>query len=68
MTEHRLQETRPDYPKPIGEQFDSPGRNRYKEVVHEEVHHRPPFEILAELDKIEKEIQTGLKELRGMLK
>ena len=27
--------------------------NRYKEVVHEEVEHRPPLEILAELAKIE---------------
>ena len=26
--------------------------NRYKEVVHEEVEHRPPKEILAELEKL----------------
>jgi len=42
--------------------------NRYKEVVHEEVEHRPPHEILDELDGIEKEIIKGMKELRGMLK
>ena len=42
--------------------------NRYKEVVHEEVDHRPPFEILAELAKLEAEIQRGMKELEGMLK
>lgn len=41
--------------------------NRYKEVVHEEVAYRPPKEILAELAKIEQEIQDGLKELEGML-
>ena len=42
--------------------------NRYKEVVHEEVNHRPPKEILAELGKIEQEIQAGMRELEGMLK
>src|SRR5579884_4016746 len=41
--------------------------NRYKEVVHETVEHRPPKEILAELAKLEEEIQRGLKELEGML-
>ena len=42
--------------------------NRYKEVVHEEVAHRPPMEILTELAKMESEIQQGMKELEGMLK
>ena len=41
--------------------------NRYKEVVHEAVEHRPPKEILAELAKLEEEIQRGMKELEGML-
>jgi type I restriction enzyme M protein len=41
--------------------------NRYKEVVHEEIDHRPPKEILAELAKIEVEIQQGMRELEGML-
>ena len=41
--------------------------NRYKEVVHEEIAHRPPKEILAELARIEEEIQKGMKELEGML-
>ena len=41
--------------------------NRYKEVIHEEVHHRPPKEILADLAKREVEIQEGMKELEGML-
>jgi len=42
--------------------------NRYKEVVHAEVAHRPPAEILQALDKLEAEIQQGMKELEGMLK
>lgn len=41
--------------------------NRYKEVVHEEVEHRPPKEILADLTRLEEEIQRGMKELEGML-
>src|SRR5262249_6210564 len=41
--------------------------NRYKEVVHEEVTHRPPGAILASLGKLEAEIQQGMKELEGML-
>jgi len=42
--------------------------NRYKEVVHEEVAHRPPGEILKSLGQLEAEIQQGMKELEGMLK
>ncbi len=42
--------------------------NRYKEVVHEEVTHRKPGEILKALAKLETEIQQGMKELEGMLK
>ena len=41
--------------------------NRYKEVVHEAVEHRAPREILAELTKLEEEIQLGMKELEGIL-
>jgi len=41
--------------------------NRYKEVVHEEVEHLPPKEILAKLAELETEIQTGFKELEEML-
>ncbi|MGV9709344.1 type I restriction-modification system subunit M [Gordonia sp. NPDC003424] len=41
--------------------------NRYKEIVHEEVEHRPPAEILDELEKTELDIQSGLAELRQML-
>jgi len=42
--------------------------NRYKEVVHEVIEHRAPKEILANLGKLEEEIQRGIKELEGMLK
>lgn len=42
--------------------------NRYREVVHEEVTHRAPGEILAGLAELEKEIQQGMKELGGMLR
>jgi type I restriction enzyme M protein len=42
--------------------------NRYKEVVHDEVTHRPPSELLIELAKLETEIQQGMKELEEMLK
>jgi type I restriction enzyme M protein len=37
--------------------------NRYKELVHAEVEHRPPLEILAELRAIEQEILQGIEEL-----
>ncbi len=42
--------------------------NRYKETVHVEVEHRSPLELLAELAKLEREIERGMKELEGMLK
>jgi type I restriction enzyme M protein len=42
--------------------------NRYKEVVHAEVAHRSPGEILKALGQLEAEIQQGMKELEGMLK
>jgi type I restriction enzyme M protein len=41
--------------------------NRYKEVIHEEVEHIAPKEILAKLAQLEDEIQAGMKELEGML-
>ena len=42
--------------------------NRYKEVVHEEVAHRAPVEILKALGQLEVEIHQGMKELEGMLR
>lgn len=41
--------------------------NRYKEVVHEEVDHVPPQQILATLAELEAQIQKGMKELKEML-
>jgi type I restriction enzyme M protein len=41
--------------------------NRYKEVVHHEVEHRAPLEIIADLERIEGEIQQGLSDLKAML-
>lgn len=40
--------------------------NRYKELVQEEVEHRPLLEILAELRAIEQEILQGIEALEGM--
>jgi type I restriction enzyme M protein len=42
--------------------------NRYKEVVHEEVDHLAPQEILVDLARLEAEIQIGMQELEKMLK
>jgi type I restriction enzyme M protein len=42
--------------------------NRYKEVVHEQVEHVPPKQLIAELKQLEAEIQAGLVELEGLLK
>ncbi len=41
--------------------------NRYKEVVHDEIEHRPPLEIIADIEALEEEIAKGLAELRNML-
>ncbi|PAJ80633.1 DNA methyltransferase [Burkholderia ubonensis] len=41
--------------------------SRYKEVVHAEVKHLPPNEILEKLRALEAEIQTGMVELGEML-
>ncbi len=41
--------------------------NRYKELVHEEIHYDPPKTIISDLKQIETEIQEELLELEGML-
>jgi len=33
--------------------------NRYKEIVHDDVDHRPPLEIIADIEKLECEIAQG---------
>jgi type I restriction enzyme M protein len=52
----------------IAEQGYDLSLNRYKELIHDEVEHRPPLEILAELRTIEQEILQGIEELEGMLR
>ena len=42
--------------------------NRYREVEHEEVEHRAPAGIIAEIERIEDEIRAGLDDLKAMLK
>jgi type I restriction enzyme M protein len=41
--------------------------NRHKELVHEEIEHRAPKEVLADLAKLEEEIRRGMKELEEKL-
>ena len=36
-------------------------------VLHSEIEHRTPADILAELELIETEIQAGLQDLRGIV-
>lgn len=41
--------------------------NRYKEVVHDEVEHRAPLDIIADIEKLDAEIADDLAELKAML-
>jgi type I restriction enzyme M protein len=41
--------------------------NRYKEIVDEEIEHRPPLDIIADLERLESEIQVGLSNLKARL-
>ncbi|MGM0608255.1 MAG: N-6 DNA methylase, partial [Candidatus Muiribacteriota bacterium] len=41
--------------------------NRYKEIIYEEVDYDPPSEILERVSEIEKEINKGIDELRGLV-
>jgi type I restriction enzyme M protein len=42
--------------------------NRRRTLSLGEVEHRPPLELLAELQAIEQEILQGIEELEGMLR
>jgi type I restriction enzyme M protein len=53
--------------KDIAERGYDLSLNRYKEVIHDEVEHRTPEDILTSLSKVESEIQIELAELQGML-
>jgi type I restriction enzyme M protein len=59
---------KPHWPGRSASQGDDLSLNRTKELVHEEVEHRPPLEILAELRQIEQEILQGIEELEEMLR
>ncbi|AYF98068.1 type I restriction-modification system subunit M [Protaetiibacter intestinalis] len=41
--------------------------NRYREIVHEEVEHRNPLDILADIETLNAEIEAGVAELKAML-
>ena len=41
--------------------------NRYKEIEYDEAEHRPPLEIIADIEQLEDEIAKGLTELKAML-
>ena len=41
--------------------------NRYKEIVHDETQHRPPLDIVADIQQLEREIVAGLEDLKAML-
>ena len=41
--------------------------NRYKEILYEEIEHRPPAEIIADIEQLEEEIRAGVEELKGMV-
>jgi len=51
----------------IAEQGYDLSLNRYKEVVHDEVEHRAPLDILSDLEALESEIQKGLSDLKALL-
>lgn len=41
--------------------------NRYKEIVHDDIEHQAPLEIIADIETLEDEIAKGLAELKAML-
>ncbi|WP_363331242.1 class I SAM-dependent DNA methyltransferase [Microbacterium sp. SCN 70-27] len=41
--------------------------NRYKELVHDDVQHRAPLDIIADIEKLDAEISADLAELKAML-
>ena len=51
----------------IAEQGYDLSLNRYKEVVHDEVEHRAPLDIIADLEALEYEIQQGLSDIKALL-
>ena len=41
--------------------------NRYKEIVHDDVEHRAPLDIIADIEKLDAAITQGLADLKAML-
>lgn len=41
--------------------------NRYKEVEYDDVEHRDPLDIIADIERLDVEIAKGVAELKGML-
>ncbi|MDQ0867407.1 type I restriction-modification system subunit M [Arthrobacter globiformis] len=41
--------------------------NRYKEVEHEDIDHEQPADIIADLEKLEREITLGMAELKDLI-
>jgi type I restriction enzyme M protein len=50
----------------VGQGFDL-SLSRYKEIVHDEIEHRAPLDIIADIETLEDEIAKGLAELKAML-
>jgi type I restriction enzyme M protein len=50
----------------VAEDYDL-SLNRYREILFEEVEHRPPAEIIADIERFEEEIRAGVEELKGMV-
>jgi type I restriction enzyme M protein len=42
--------------------------SHYREIVHDEVQHRPPLDIIADIEQLEDDIATGLTELKGIIR
>lgn len=52
----------------IAEQGYDLSLNRYKEIEFEDEEHRPPLEIIADIEALETEIAAGLADLKELLK
>src|SRR5699024_12069026 len=51
----------------IAEQDYDLSINRYKEIEYEEVEHRAPLDIIADVERLNAEIADGVAELKEML-
>ena len=51
----------------IAEQGFDLSINRYKEIEYEEVEHRAPLDIIADIEELDAEIAQDLADLKAML-